>query len=280
MACLLGLASAAGCGISPDWAGALASLLLAVAFHASANILNTYHAARQGLQVAAPDSPFSAADGVRLIQQGAITLAETRQVAWALLGLVMVAGVALALKVGGGLLLIGLAGWLVAWAYSAPPLRLGQRGGAEVSAALTWWLVVLGADYVQRHHFFLIPAVDAASFALLVAAMPLAQRIALSRSAATASARQRLSPSLVVALYMALILLAYAWLAGGVALLYQPQQALWGLLSLPVSLAAAGMLWVAASQPRRARLARQLTVAAALLHGLAMAAGLVTVTMF
>lgn len=280
VACLLGLASAAGCGISPDWAGALASLLLAVAFHASANILNTYHAARQGLQVAAPDSPFSAADGVRLIQQGAITLAETRQVAWALLGLVMVAGVALALKVGGGLLLIGLAGWLVAWAYSAPPLRLGQRGGAEVSAALTWWLVVLGADYVQRHHFFLIPAVDAASFALLVAAMPLAQRIALSRSAATASARQRLSPSLVVALYMALILLAYAWLAGGVALLYQPQQALWGLLSLPVSLAAAGMLWVAASQPRRARLARQLTVAAALLHGLAMAAGLVTVTMF
>lgn len=155
VACLLGFASAAGCGIGLDWAGALASLVLAVAFHAGANILHTHHTARQGTQAAAPNGPFTAGDGVRLIQQGVITLAEARQVAWAVLGLVMVAGVALALKAGGGLLWIGLAGGLLTWAYAAVPL--GQRGGAEVSAALAWWLVVLGADYVQRHHFFLIP---------------------------------------------------------------------------------------------------------------------------
>jgi 1,4-dihydroxy-2-naphthoate octaprenyltransferase len=280
VACMLGLASAAGCGISPDWAGALASLLLAVAVHAAANILQTYHAARQGAHEPMPEGSFSTAAGVRLIQQGVITLAETRQLAWALLGLVMVAGVALALKVGGGLLLIGLAGWLLAWAYAAPPLRLSQRGGAEVSAAIAWWLVVLGADYVQRRHFFLISAVDAASFALLVAAMPLAQRIAPGRIAVTGVTRQSLNQKLTVALYLVLLLLAYGWLAGGVALLYQPQQALWGLLSLPVSLAAAGMLWRSASQPQRALLPRQLTVAAALLHGLAMTAGLMTVTMF
>lgn len=121
---------------------------------------------------------------------------------------------------------------------------------------------------------------DAVSFALLVAAIALAQRVMPRCSVATAHMRERPGPRLIFALYLALLALAYGWLAGGVALLYQPQQALWGLLSLPVSLAAAGMLWGSVSQPQRALLAWQLTVAAALLHGLAMAAGLVTVMMF
>ncbi|MFZ4624887.1 MAG: hypothetical protein ACOYNF_11700 [Rhodoferax sp.] len=74
-------------------------------------------------------------------------------------------------------------------------------------------------------------------------------------------------------------MLAYGWLAGGVALLYQPHQALWGLLSLPLSLAGAGMLVGAVGLPQRGRLAWRLTVAAALLHGLFMAAGLMTVSL-
>ena len=275
VACLLGLASAAGCGIDLDCAGALAALPLAGGFHAGTNILHTYHAARREAAGNLASSPFPAGDGVRLIRQGDITLAQTRQVAWAVLGLVMLAGVALAVKVGGGLLLLGLAGLVLAWAITAPPLKLGQRGGAEIGAALAWWLVVLGADYVQRHHFFLIPAVDAASFGLLVAAIPLAQRAMWPTTPKPPMGRNAIG-----ALYVALIVLAYAWLVGGVALLYQPQQALWGLLSLPVSLTAAAWLWGAAGQPQRARQAVQLTMAAALLHGLAMAGGLVTVTMF
>ncbi len=188
----------------------------------------------------------------------------------------MVAGLALAVKAGGGLLLLGLAGAVLIWAYTGPPLRLGERGTAEVIAALAWWLVVLGADFVQRHHFFMIPAVDAASFALLVAAITLAQRAVPINPAAAPKPQWHL---VLGAAYAALVLLAYGWLAGGVALLYQPHQALWGMVSLPVSLAAAGLLWRTAQQPQCALLAWRLTVAAVLLHGLSMAGGLITVSM-
>ena len=252
---LLGLASAAGCGIQPDWAAALAALLLAVMFHAGVNLLQTYYAARQGMPGNPSEDSFVAGHGVGLIRQGVITLAETRQLAWVMLGLVIIAGVALALKAGGGLLLIGLDAALLAWECVVPPMRLGKRGGAEVCAALGWWLVALGADYVQRHHFFVIPAVEAASFALLVATIATAQSAMQNSLTATPGTRQGLSLKWCLAWYLVPMVLAYGWLVGGVALLYQPHQALWGLLSLPLSLAGAGMLVGAVSLPQRARLA-------------------------
>ena len=51
---------------------------------------------------------------------------------------------------GSGLLLIGLAGLFMGWAYSAPPLRLSRRGLGELSVGLGFGLVIpLGAAYVQ-----------------------------------------------------------------------------------------------------------------------------------
>lgn len=263
VACVLGTASAAGCGIEVDWAAALAAVLLAMGLHAGANLLQAGYAPRGG--AAAPTGPF--ADSCqRLVQDGQITHAETRQLAWAVLAMVLAAGLVLALRAGGGLLLVGLGGAMLAVLFAVPPWRLGTRGLAEVSAVLAWWLVVLGADYVQRHHFFLISGVDAVSFALLVAAVPLAQRA-------------RPGSPVVAGLYSALMLLAYGWLVGGVALLYHPQPALWGLLSLPLSLLALGLLWGSGPQPRWLWRAQWLGVAAALIHGLTMAGGLMTVTM-
>lgn len=262
VACALGTASAVGCGIAPDWAGALAALLLALGFHMGANLLHaSYLGATDLAQVASPD-PLGTSPGVDLIRQGVITVTETRQVAWAMLALVGLGGVALALKAGGGLLLLGMAGALLVWAFAAPPLRLGARGAGEVVAALAWWLVPLGADYVQRHHFFVIPAADAASFALLAAATVLLQRPPQGRW---------------VVVYLALVALAYGGLAAGVALLVQPQQALWGWLSAPLSLAAAAWAWRATRHPSSATTARQLAMAAACVHGGVVALALTTV---
>ena len=264
VACVLGTASAAGCGIDVDWAAALAALLLALGLHAGANLLQAGYAQRHGGAVA-PTGPF-ADSSQQLMQSGHISQTETRQMAWAVLGMMLAAGLVLAVRAGGGLLLVGLGGALLAVLFAVPPWRLGTRGLAEVSAVLAWWLVVLGADYVQRHHFFLISVVDAVSFALLVAAVPLAQR-------------QRPDSRMVAALYSALMVLAYGWLVGGVALLYHPQPALWGLVSLPASLLAVGLLWGGRLRPGWVQLAQWLSVVAALLHGLTMAAGLMTVMM-
>ena len=73
--------------------------------------------------------------------------------------------------------------------------------------------------------------------------------------------------------YLLIGSLAHLWLAGGVWLLFQPEPALWGLLSLPLMLAAAWQLWRHAHAPQGLRPAIALTIATALVHGLAMTAG-------
>ena len=55
-----------------------------------------------------------------------------------------------------------------------------------------------------------------------------------------------------------------------------PARALWGVASAPLALAAAALLWRHAHAPQRLRPAIALTIAAAIVHALAMAAGLAT----
>ena len=53
-----------------------------------------------------------------------------------------------------------------------------------------------------------------------------------------------------------------------------PQAALWSLVSAPVSAVAAVLVWQRARTPGRLRPALVLTIAACLLHGVAMTVGL------
>jgi 1,4-dihydroxy-2-naphthoate polyprenyltransferase len=282
VACVLGFASAAACGCGFDLPLALATLVLAVTAHAGANVLNDYEDAVSGADARNTAGLFPFTGGSRLIQQGVVSLATTRAVAWTLLGLVALGGVLLAVQTAGGLLLIGLAGVGLAWAYSSPPLRLMSRGWGEAVVAIVWWLVVIGADYVQRQHFFLIPAYSAVSFALLVANILLVNGLPdaeADRAVGKHTLAVRLGPRRAAALYALLAVLAHAWLVLGVWALVPPLQALWGLVSLPVSLVAAALVWRHAQQPQRLRLAIVLTIVAAVLHGLGMAGGLVRVAL-
>ena len=74
-------------------------------------------------------------------------------------------------------------------------------------------------------------------------------------------------------LSLLLALLAHGWLALSAWLLIPPMQALWGLLSLPLSLCAAALVWQRAARPETLRPAIVLTIAATVVHGLGMAAG-------
>jgi 1,4-dihydroxy-2-naphthoate octaprenyltransferase len=281
-ACMLGFASAAACGVDPDWAGALATLLLATSFHAAANMLQENDTAPASTPALAPAALASFTGGLGLVQQGKVNLREVHQVAWAVLALTLLAGTLLALKTGGGLMLLGLAGLVLVWTYASPPWRLASHGLGEVLTALAWWLVVLGADYVWRRHFFLIPAVNAASFALLMANLHLASSFATAeadRAAARHSLRVRLGLRWAAALYWLLLTLAYVWLAGGVLALYQPTPALWALVSVPFSVLAGVLLWRAGSTPTGVPWAVGLSITAAVLHALVMAAGLVSLRM-
>jgi 1,4-dihydroxy-2-naphthoate octaprenyltransferase len=283
VACVLGTAVAAACGHGPNAWTALATLVLAVLMHAAANVLNDYHDALNGADDANTQGLFPFTGGARLIQNGQVSAQDTHNLAKALIVFLIPCGLLLAVKTGGGLMLLGLAGLLLGWAYSAPPLALMKRGLGEATVALTWGLVVVGADYVQRKHFFVIPAAVAVSFALLVGNILLINGCPDAVADAQVDKRTlvvRLGATRAAWLYLAVALLAHAWLMAGVWLFIQPEPALWGLASLPLSLLAFVLLRKHADEPTRLAPAIVLTIAAAVLHGLAMSAGLASLSLF
>jgi 1,4-dihydroxy-2-naphthoate octaprenyltransferase len=241
VACVLGTAVAIACGHWPNLWTALATLVLAVLMHAAANVLNDYHDALNGADDANTQGLFPFTGGARLIQNGLVSVQDTLDLANALIVFLIPCGLLLAFKTGGGLVLLGLMGLLLGWAYSAPPLALMKRGLGEVTVSLTWGLVVVGADYVQRGQFFVIPVAVALSFALLVGNILVINGFPDAVSDAQVGKRTlvvRLGTRHVAWLYLLVALLAHAWLVAGVWLFIHPEPALWGLASMPLSLCA------------------------------------------
>ena len=276
VACVLGTATAAACGCGLDLPLAFGATALAVLAHAMGNVLNDVHDARNGADAANTQGVFPFTGGSRLIQNGEATEQQMANLAKGLLLFLVPAGLLLAVKAGGGVLLLGMAGLVLAWAYSSPPLKLMSRGLGELTVALVWFLVVVGADYVQRRQFFPIPASVALNFALLVAALLLINGFPDGDADAQVGKRSlvvRLGRGHAVAAYWLLVVSAHLWLVLSVWWLIPPQQALWGLLSLPFSVFAGVWLWRHASEPQKLKPALASTVAAVLLHGLGMAFG-------
>jgi 1,4-dihydroxy-2-naphthoate octaprenyltransferase len=256
---------------------ALATLVLAVLMHAAANVLNDYHDALNGADDANTQGLFPFTGGARLIQNGHVSVQDTHDLAKALIVFLIPCGLWLSVQTGGGLIVLGSLGLLLGWGYSAPPLALMKRGLGELTVAFTWGLVVIGADYAQRQHFFVIPVAVAASFALLVGNILLINGFPDALADAHVGKRTlvvRLGPRLSAWLYLILVLLAHAWLVIGVSWFIQPEPALWGFASLPISLLAFAWLFKYADQTSRLAPAIVLTIASAVVHGLAMSAGL------
>lgn len=279
VACLLGIATADACGHPPHLWSAAATLVLALIAHAAGNVINDVHDAQSGADAANTSGLFPFTGGTRLIQQGSVSVRQTRELARALLLLVVPGGLALAFWSTPSLLWVGAVGLFLAWAYSAPPLRLMARGLGELTVAAAWSLVVIGADAVQRGSVFIIPVFIAISYGLLIANILLINGVPDAQADASvgkATLAVRLGARGAAALYAFIALLAHGWLAWGVWQFVQPERAVWGLISAPLSAAAALLLWQRALTPQRLRPAIVLTIAAACLHGLGMSVGLLS----
>src|SRR5690606_39742623 len=124
---------------------ALATIVLALVAHAALNVLNDYHDALNGAAAANTDGLFPFTVGARLIQNGEVSTVAMRRLAMGLLILVVPGGLLLAAHSGSGLVMVGLAGLLIGWMYSAPPLELMSRGLGEAAVAAAWALVGVGA---------------------------------------------------------------------------------------------------------------------------------------
>ena len=273
--CLVGIASAQVAG-GVDAARALLTLLLALMLHAAANMLNDHADALNGADEANTQGLFPFTGGSRLVQGGAVQARDMRNLALVLLALTVPGGLWLALHSGPALLLVGLAGMLLGWAYSMPPLALMSRGLGELAVGLAWGLMVVGADYVQRGQLALAPVAAGGSYALMIANILIANGFPDAQPDARVGKRTlvvRLTPERAAWLYLALALVAHGGVVVLVAVGVLPASVLWALASLPLSLGGGVQLLRHAHSPARLRLALVLGIAAAVLHGLGLAAG-------
>ncbi|MDO8788146.1 MAG: prenyltransferase [Sulfuritalea sp.] len=272
--CLLGLASAAFSGIAVGPALATATVFFALVAHAGANVINDYYDSLSGCDGANAERQFPFTGGSRFIQNGVLSSRATGIFGYSLLAAVVPAGLWLTAASGPELMLIGLAGLVAGWSYSAPPLKLQSRGLGEFAVTAGWLLVVIGSDFVQRRGFALLPVVAGLGYALLVANVLYINQFPDVKADAGAG-KNTLVVRLGVARarwgYAAIAALAYGWPFSMALLGYLPVAALIALLPAAASFAAARQLWLRAGQPAELTSALRLTILAASTHGLLLA---------
>ena len=270
MACLIGLALAWHDGMAFDTPLALVTLLFALVAHAGINVLNDYYDALNGTDAQNTERIFPFTGGSRFIQNGVLTLAQTRNFGFALLAGVAAAGLWLMTRSAAQLLYIGLAGLFIGWAYSAPPLKLNSRGWGELCVAAGILSITVGADFVQRKGFAAAPFIAGLSYALLATNLLYINQFP-DRAADTAAGKLHWVARLPVRQarwgYVLLVALAYVWLLLCASLGWLPLLALIAFLALPLSIQAAHLLLKHAAQPQQLGDAIKLTIAALMAHG-------------
>ena len=271
---LLGLGSASADGLTIDVVKALLTVFFALMAHAGANVINDYYDALNGSDAGNCERLFPFTGGSRFIQNGVLSLRETRLFGYGLLASVIPPGLWLTAHSASGLIVIGLAGLLIAWAYSAPPLQLMARGVGEAAITGGWLLVVAGTDFVQRGEFAALPLVAGLPFALLVAAILYLNQFPDVQADAAAGKRTlivRLGPEKARWGYVALTASAYLWLAFAVILGALPAWCAAGLLPAALSFSASRRLLEEADNPSGLAPAIKQTIAAANVNGVLIA---------
>jgi len=274
---LVGLAAAAHSGVRVDAAEATLTMFFALVAHAGANVINDYYDARSGCDAANTDRVFPFTGGSRFIQNGVLSLRATSWFGYSLLAIVIPAGLWLTAHSAPGLIWIGLAGLTVGWAYSAPPLKLQSRGLGEFGITAGWLLVVIGSDFVQRRAFDFAPVAAGLGFALLVANVLYINQFPDVRADAHAGKNTvvvRLGVARARWGYALIAMLCYAWVLAMVLLGRLPALASASLIAAAPSLAAMRILRRHAGEPPALAPAIKMTIAAATLHGLLLAAAL------
>ena len=269
--CLIGLATAHASGVTLDATKAFLTIFFALVAHAGVNVVNDYYDALSGADAANTQRLFPFTGGSRFIQNDIMGLRETGLFGYALLASVIPPGLWLAFNSAPGLLLIGLAGLLIGWAYSAPPLKLMCRGVGELAIVAAWLLVTLGTDFVQRGSFSTWPLLVGLPYALLVANILYINQFpdrAGDASAGKYTLVVRLGAERAKWGYLLITLFAHGWVLYQVMIGQLPDIAALSAATLPLTIKAARDLLKHASQPTALAPAIKLTILAANLHGL------------
>ena len=121
-----------------------------VLVHLGSNVMNDYFDVKDGTDGANNDYFLQFSGGSRAIELGLISLQNTKRLGLSLLAAGALMGIYLTFQTGWPTLVIGMAGLLIGYLYTAPPVRLvARRGLGELGIALAFGpLVTAGVVYV------------------------------------------------------------------------------------------------------------------------------------
>lgn len=213
-----------------------------IAFHAATNLINDYYDVRHGVdRIGAPTTKYRP----HPVATGAESPGTIRLWAGIFYALTLLIGLYLSLLRGPWILVLVFIGILGSYLYTADPVVLKARGLGEVTAFLMWGpLIPLGAYLVQTGTLSGVPMVLAFPIGIFVALVLLANNI--RDVDYDGSMGMKTVPVLIgkangVALYKALLLLAYLFFPVSIAAGFVTPWSLIVLLTVPGALGLAKM---------------------------------------
>jgi 1,4-dihydroxy-2-naphthoate octaprenyltransferase len=137
-------------GSTFPWLLFLLAVLGVALLHLGSNVMNDYFDVKDGTDEANNDYFLQLSGGSRAIELGLISLEGTKRLGLTLIGLALIIGVVLTAMTGWMTFILGIAGLLIGYLYTAPPVRLvARRSLGELGIALAFGpLVTAGIVYV------------------------------------------------------------------------------------------------------------------------------------
>ncbi|WP_298613500.1 prenyltransferase [uncultured Thiothrix sp.] len=247
------------------------SLLAILLIHAGVNVINDYYDEQNGTDRLNTERLYPFTGGSRFIQNQVLSAEQTFAFAWSLLGTAILLGLLLVWQTGLDLLWIGLAGCLIGWGYSAPPLQLNSRGLGEPAVAISIGVLApLGAWYVQTSDLAEYPSLIGLPLGLLAMNILLINQFPDAKADAASGKHHwvvRFGVQTAAWIYLSNVLLAGLILICLVIFGCLPSLALVSALPLGLSLSAAFLLKRYAVQTERLVPAIKMTIASVILHG-------------
>jgi 1,4-dihydroxy-2-naphthoate octaprenyltransferase len=261
----------------------LLALLGILLLHAGTNVANDYFDHRSGCDPANLHYVRPFTGGSRLIQKGLLSPKAVLTESIILYALGSLIGFYLAFQVGYPVLILGAIGVSCGYFYSAPPLKLANRGIGELLIALNFGtLVTLGSYYVQTRKFALSAALASIPIAVLIGAVIYInefQDVAADSSCGKRTLIVRLGKEKASRVFTYVLLSPYIFIACAVFLGLMPFGALLALLSLPLAAKAMIVCRRNYAQSERLASANASTIFAHILVGLLLITGYVIDTL-
>jgi 1,4-dihydroxy-2-naphthoate octaprenyltransferase len=217
----------------------LLTLLGILLLHAGTNVANDYFDHRSGCDPANIQFVRPFTGGSRLIQKGLLSPKAVLTESIFLFAFGSLIGLYLAFQVGYPVLILGAIGVFCGYFYSAPPLKLADRGVGELLIALNFGtLVTLGSNYVQTQKFALSAALASIPIAVLIGAVIYINEFPDAAADASCGKRTlvvRLGKEKASRVFTYVLLSPYIFIACAVAFRFMPVWSLLALLPFPLS---------------------------------------------